>query len=81
MNAVQGVDFLMAGFQSGIGALAGSVQEHQAASAHVATIRGYNNLVERYNTLLSTSTDVTQRLKKALDSERAENARLRRLLK
>ena len=81
INAVQGFDLLHSGFQSGFGSVVGLASEYRAARAHAATVQGYNNLVERYNELLTTSTHVTERLKKALDRERAESERLRRLLK
>ena len=59
----------------------GLANEYRAARSHAATTEGYNNLVDRYNTLLAVSTDVTERLKKALDRKKAESERLRHLLK
>ena len=81
INTVQGFDLLHSGFQNGFKGVVGLANENRAARSHAATAKGYINLADRYNTLLAVSTDVTERLKKALDRKKAESERLRRLLK
>lgn len=79
-NALQGVDALVDGFHTGISRLGDSLYEQRLQRSHAATVDGYNALTGRYNELLAVSTSVTERLKKALEAERAENARLRAML-
>lgn len=80
INAMQGMDMLMGAGGNALGALGAGLDDYRMQRSYQAAVDGYNAVVVRYNSLLNLSNSVTSRLGKALEREKAENARLRALL-
>lgn len=80
IDAIQGVDMLMGAGRNAVAALGAGLDDYRMQRSFEAAVNGYNAIVERYNSLLKLSNSVTGRLEKALEKEKAENARLRALL-
>lgn len=94
INAIQGVDMLLGGANNALGALGVGLADYRMQRSYEAAVAGYNDLVTRYNELLTLSVGTTDllrqnlrvsrletvQLQEKLDAEKAETARLRAFL-